>query len=47
MQQDSRLMYILKTIWPPMYRFVNAILYFIITIVKNIVSGSIKQIKDR
>lgn len=46
MQEDNKIMYILKRIWPTVYRLLNAAFYFILSLIKAIVKGIIDQIRN-
>lgn len=35
----------MKQIWPSVYQFINGAFYFILSVIKGIVSYAIKQIK--
>ncbi|GEM_PF-3896401 len=45
MQQENRFILILKKIGPPLIRVINALIYYLITLIKSTVSYAIKQIK--
>jgi len=45
MQEENRFKIILIKIWPTVYRIINGFLYFILSLVKGIVSIAISQIK--
>lgn len=45
MDQDNRIKYFLIKIWPSVYRAINTTLYFILGLLKSIVSYSIKQLR--
>lgn len=46
MQEENKLMYVLKRIWPTVYRIINSVLYFILSLIKAIVRGIIDQIRN-
>ncbi|MDO8639816.1 MAG: hypothetical protein Q7R53_02725 [bacterium] len=45
--EENKLKYLLIKIWPTIYRLINSLIYFIISLIKSIVSYSIKQIKGQ
>ncbi len=44
--EENRVKIFFKQIWPTVYRIINNIFYFLITLIKSIVSLAIKQIRD-
>jgi len=44
-QQQSRLIVILKQIWPYVYRIINAIFYFIMNLIKTFFKYGVRMIK--
>jgi hypothetical protein len=46
MQQPSRFRMILKDIWPTIYKVINTVLYFIITLIKSTVKDIFRMIKS-
>jgi len=44
--QENRVKVFLIQIWPAVYRIINSTAYFLINLLKNIVSMAIKQIRD-
>lgn len=36
----------LMKVWPRMYRIINSLFYFILNLIKSIISLSIKQVKE-
>ena len=45
MEEENRLKTIAIKIWPTIYRAINLLIYFILSLIKNIVSIAINQIK--
>lgn len=43
--QQSRVIIILKQIWPFVYRAINSIFYFIVNLIKYFFKNAIKMIK--
>lgn len=46
MQQDNKFLYFLKRIWPTIYRIINTTVYFVFSIVRNLVQGALDQIRN-
>jgi len=46
MQPPNPIIVFLKKIWPTVYRIINSFFYFLITLIKKIITLSIKQIKN-
>lgn len=44
--EDKGLKRFLINIWPRIYRIINGTLYFIMTVIKSIVSMAIKQLRN-
>ena len=44
-QQQNPWIVRLKKIWPTIYRILNTVFYFILSVIKNIVNGIISQLK--
>ena len=44
-QQQSPFIVLLKKIWPFIYRVINAVVYFIIMIIRNFFKDAIRMIK--
>ena len=45
MEEENKLKTIAIKIWPTIYRIINSFIYFLISLIKAIVSIAIKQIK--
>lgn len=46
MQQDSRIMYFLKSAWPTVNRILTSVFYFLLTLIRGMVSRAIEQIRN-
>ncbi len=44
--QESNIKIFLKKIWPTTYRIINTSFYFIISVIRGIISIAFKQIKQ-
>jgi len=44
--EENKFKGFLINIWPAIYRILNAIIYFIISLIKAIISIAIKQVKQ-
>ena len=45
MQDENKLKAILIQIWPTIYRIINTVIYFLLSLIKGIVNLAIRQIK--
>ncbi len=45
MEEENKFKTILIKIWPAIYRVVNSFIYFLISLVKTIISIAVKQLK--
>jgi len=45
MEEENKFKTILIKIWPTIYRIINSFIYFILSLIKRIVSIAINQIK--
>jgi len=44
--EENRVKVFLIRIWPAIYRIINGVAFFLITLLKNTVSMAIRQIRD-
>lgn len=46
-QQDNRFMKVMKIIWPPINKVVNAVFYFLVSLVKSFFKVAFQMIKGK
>jgi hypothetical protein len=45
MQPDSKLMIVMKTIWPPINKVLNMVFYFVVSMIKGFFRTAMQMVK--